>query len=214
VSKIEIKLQSINNNNNGEHLYSAFPHSSKYFDTHYFITLIDQVSIWNHLNFLGSIQSNCLLGAQRLAFWQYRALSDIGYPFTAAWTGDVLTRFDPGNFRTASEWSHHCTTVFPNVPLCCSDTAWASHSSLMPIYNTTVHKNKINVALNVMWLTIGCLWRHQQATRAESSFCDKKCGVPVHCVNRQTGRKVKSEDLRSCLTIYHLHSDCDHWSMQ
>ena len=27
---------------------------------------------------------------------------------------------------------------------------------LMPIYNTTVHKNKINVALNLMWLTVGC----------------------------------------------------------
>ena len=26
---------------------------------------------------------------------------------------------------------------------------------LMPIYNTTVHKNKINVALNLMWLTVG-----------------------------------------------------------
>ena len=38
---------------------------------------------------------------------------------------------------------------------------------LMPIYNTTVHKNKIIVALNLMWLTVGCLWKHQQATRAE-----------------------------------------------
>ena len=27
---------------------------------------------------------------------------------------------------------------------------------LMPIYNTTVHKNKINVALNLMRLTVGC----------------------------------------------------------
>ena len=27
---------------------------------------------------------------------------------------------------------------------------------LMPIYNTTMHKNKINVALNLKWLTVGC----------------------------------------------------------
>ena len=26
----------------------------------------------------------------------------------------------------------------------------------MPINNTNVHKNKINVALNLMWLTVGC----------------------------------------------------------
>ena len=77
------------------------------------ITPIDQVSIWNHLNFLGSIQSGCLLVAQRLAIWQYCVLSDIGYPFTAGWTGEVLTRFEPGNFRTANERSHHCATVFP-----------------------------------------------------------------------------------------------------
>ena len=32
------------------------------------ITPIDQVSICNHLNFLGSIQTGCLLDAQRLAF--------------------------------------------------------------------------------------------------------------------------------------------------
>ena len=28
---------------------------------------------------------------------------------------------------------------------------------LMPIYNTTVYKNKVNVAFNLMWLTVGCL---------------------------------------------------------
>ena len=27
---------------------------------------------------------------------------------------------------------------------------------LMPIYNTTLHKNKTNVALNLMWLTVCC----------------------------------------------------------
>ena len=27
---------------------------------------------------------------------------------------------------------------------------------IMPIYITTVHKNKINVALNLMWLTVLC----------------------------------------------------------
>ena len=54
-----------NNNNNGEHLYCAFPHRSKRLTL--IITPIDQVSIWNHVNFLGSIQSGCLLGAQRLA---------------------------------------------------------------------------------------------------------------------------------------------------
>ena len=34
--------------------------------------------------------------SQRLAFSQYRALSGVGYPFTAGWTGEVLTRFEPG----------------------------------------------------------------------------------------------------------------------
>ena len=42
----------------------------------------------------------------------------------------------------------------------------------MPIYNSTVHKNKVNVALNLMRLTVGCLWRHQQATR--SVFLNRK----------------------------------------
>ena len=28
---------------------------------------------------------------------------------------------------------------------------------LMPIYNTTVHKNKITVDINLMWLTVGFL---------------------------------------------------------
>ena len=69
------------------------------------ITLIDQVSIFYHLNILGSIQSSCLLDVQRLAFWQYCALSDIGYPFTAGWTGEVLMRFEPGNFRKATAFS-------------------------------------------------------------------------------------------------------------
>ena len=41
---------------------------------------------------------------------------------------------------------------------------------LMPIYNTTVHKNKINETLNLMWLTAVCLWKHQQATRAVMLF--------------------------------------------
>ena len=40
---------------------------------------------------------------------------------------------------------------------------------LVPIYNTTVHNNKITVALNLMWLTVGCLSKDQQATRAEES---------------------------------------------
>ena len=53
----------------------------------------------------------------------------------------------------------------------CSSPMWFKHSigiaqQLMPIYNTTVHKKKINVAPNLMWLTIGCLWKHQQATMA------------------------------------------------
>ena len=41
--------------------------------------------------------------------------TDFGFPFTAGWTGEVLTRFEPGNFRTAIEWSHHCATAFPYV---------------------------------------------------------------------------------------------------
>ena len=79
------------------------------------ITPIDQVSIENHHNFLGSIQSGCLFGAQGLAIRQYRTRSDIGYRFTAGWTGEVLTRFEPGNFGMASEWSHHCATAIPPV---------------------------------------------------------------------------------------------------
>jgi len=44
---------------------------------------------------------------------------------------------------------------------------------LMPIYNTTVHKNKLNVALNLMWLTVVCLWKYQQATRTKTSQFDQ-----------------------------------------
>ena len=55
-------------NNNGEYLYSAFPHIRAQSALTLIITPIDQVSICNHLNFLGSIQSGCLLDAQRLAF--------------------------------------------------------------------------------------------------------------------------------------------------
>ena len=37
---------------------------------------------------------------------------DIGYALTAGWSGEVLTRFEPGNFRTASEWSDHAPPRF------------------------------------------------------------------------------------------------------
>ena len=47
-------------------------------------------------------------------------MSDIGYPFTAGWTGEVLTRFEPGNFRTASEWPDHCATAFLSCVGCWS----------------------------------------------------------------------------------------------
>ena len=39
---------------------------------------------------------------------------------------------------------------------------------LIPIYNTTVHKNKTNVALNVVKLFVPKVNQHQQATGAET----------------------------------------------
>ena len=43
----------------------------------------------------------------------------------------------------------------------CSSPMLFRHSmsieqQLMPIYNTTMHKNKLNLALYLMWLTVGC----------------------------------------------------------
>ena len=43
----------------------------------------------------------------------------------------------------------------------CSSPMLFRHSmsiaqQLMPIYNNTVHENKMNVALYLMWLTVGC----------------------------------------------------------
>ena len=40
------------------------------------------------------------------------------------WTGEVLTIFEPGNFRTASEWSHHCATPFKHPTGHKSGTKW------------------------------------------------------------------------------------------
>ena len=53
------------------------------------LSLTDIVSIWNHHNFLGSIQSRIRrqLSAQRLAFWQYHVWSNIVSPNSPRWTG-------------------------------------------------------------------------------------------------------------------------------
>ena len=61
----ECSIPLFNNSNNGEHLYSAFPHSSKRFDTHYYP---DRPYINMEPSQLpGKYQSSCLLGNQRLA---------------------------------------------------------------------------------------------------------------------------------------------------
>ena len=41
---------------------------------------------------------------------------------------------------------------------------------LIPIYNTTVHRKKNNVALDLMWLTVSVMIDKQQATRALKTF--------------------------------------------
>ena len=50
------------------------------------------------------------------------------------------------------------------VPLCCSSTVWASHSSWNPFTIPLCIRTKSSVALNVTACKI--TWRHQQATRA------------------------------------------------
>ena len=49
---------------------------------------------------------------------------------------------------------------------------------LMPIYNTTVHKNKINVALNLMWLTVGC---YETSNRPQGQHKEKKLFKRTFC---------------------------------
>ena len=69
------KYFSNNNNNDGEHLYSAFPHIHAQSALTLIITLKDQES--NPYLILSQLprKSICLLGAQRPAFWQYLLLS-------------------------------------------------------------------------------------------------------------------------------------------
>ena len=41
---------------------------------------------------------------------------------------------------------------------------------LMPIYNTTTHKNKINVGLNLIWLTDGY---YETSNRPQNKYMQK-----------------------------------------
>ena len=84
---------------NGEHLYSAFPHSSKRFDIHYYpdrpaINLKPSKRPGNYTVQLPARRSKTNI----LTI----SCTDIGFPFTAGWTGEVLTRFEPGNARQDS----------------------------------------------------------------------------------------------------------------
>ena len=52
-------------------------------------------------------------------------------------------------------------TIASKIEKSCNSPMLFRHSmsiaqKLMPIYNTIMHKNKINVALNLMRLTVGC----------------------------------------------------------
>ena len=64
----------------------------------------DLVSIWNHLNFLGSIQSGSLFRRLKTSNLTISCTVYIGYPFSCrvdrrdTWkVPKVLTRFEPGN---------------------------------------------------------------------------------------------------------------------
>ena len=55
---------------------------------------------------------------------------------------------------------------------------------LMPIYNTTMHKIKINVALNLMWLTAGCyetsnMPQGRSTKVKDTNMPQRKGGVPI-----------------------------------